>query len=186
MKLASILIRAAVPSAGRNDPYTVVVAGDPKIAEKVRNELDGNAISSYITRVPAEPGASYYELDMYTRRYWAEMAAETRGEVVPICMTGWDPRPRLERPMPWEIDKSGHSQRNGSCIAPPSGNELAQHFQAAFQFVRNNRSLCPERLVLAYAWDEYDEGGWLGPTQGDPNDNRLGRLRLGLVTRDCE
>ena len=66
--------------------------------------------------------------------------------------------------MPWEIDKSGHSQRNGSYIAPPSGNELAQHFQAAFQFVRNNRSLCPERLVLAYAWDEYDEGGWLGPT----------------------
>ena len=41
------------------------MAGDPKIAEKVRNELDGNAISSYITRVPAEPGASYYELDMY-------------------------------------------------------------------------------------------------------------------------
>ena len=39
--------------------------------------------------------------------------------------------------------------------------------KAAATFVSVNPSVVPARSVLIYAWNEYDEGGWIAPMLDD-------------------
>ena len=57
--------------------------------------------------------------------------------------------------------------------------EIARHLARAIEFVRANPKVCQARTVIAYAWNEHDEGGWLCPTwtaQG-PDTSRLDAIR---------
>jgi len=42
--------------------------------------------------------------------------------------------------------------------------------------VRKHADLCEAQAIIMYAWNEYDEGGWLAPTRssdGTPDTSRL-------------
>src|SRR5262245_55401845 len=94
-------------------------------------------------------------------------------------MTGWDRRPRIERPMPWE-----HAQKPGLGIdryydtATPAA--IARHAASALAWLGRHRAQAPAQTAVIYAWDEDDEGGWLIPTyNGTPtgDTSRLDALR---------
>ena len=92
-------------------------------------------------------------------------------------MAGWDRRPRVEHPVPWETwQKPG--QGLDRFYHAPTPAELATHVQDALDWLRDNPA-APARCALIYAWNENDEGGWLVPTlaaDGTPDTRRIEAL----------
>ena len=90
-----------------------------------------------------------------------ERSATAGYVVVPTVMTGWDRRPRHVNPVPWERRNSNkHPQVS---FDQPTLPELAKHIKNARRF--SLKKLSP--AILVYAWNEFDEGGWMMPTVGD-------------------
>jgi hypothetical protein len=65
---------------------------------------------------------------------------------------------------------------NYYAAATPS--QLAAHVQALINFVAANPASCPSGRATLYAWNEFDEGGWLCPTwtAGGADHSRLDAL----------
>ena len=165
-------LRALVRRKGAGDPYVVIQDWRPRRANELRMKLHGDAISSYSYQRDGK-NAPFSQLAEETERFWDECRAMDSA-VVPVVMTGWDRRPRVEQPVFWEswqkpdigIDKFYRA---------PSPAELSHHLADALAWIRAHPGAAPARVVLIYAWNENDEGGWLVPTFGE------GRRRLQAV-----
>ena len=73
--------------------------------------------------------------------------------------SGWDPRPRIETPVPW------HDYGSPDCYyETPTPQELARHLRAGCEWVERYPRTAEAKTLLIYAWNEFDEGGWLAPT----------------------
>lgn len=165
--------RVAVKARGLGDPYIVVMDFSPAHGRKVLDAVGADAISTYAVSGGGK-NASYDDLTGVARWFW-NACAETGAHVVPIAMSGWDRRPRIEHPVPWEKD-----QKPGEGIdkyyQTPTPKQLASHIGEAMQWVAGKRDICPAQAVIVYAWNEHDEGGWLCPTlnaDGSANTDRL-------------
>ena len=175
-KLRQVLdaFRTSVRRKGLNDPYIVLMDFNPAAGKRWMDDLGCQAISSYATSAGGE-AAPYRALAEHTERFWDACKA-TGAQVVPIIMSGWDRRPRVARPMPWET-----WQKPGVGIEkyykPPTPDELAQHVSRAMQWLSRNRESALAQLSILYAWNENDEGGWLVPTL------HQGTARLDAIAR---
>lgn len=172
-------VRAGVIAGGRGDPYVVSMDGTAT-ANAVAVGCD--AVSAYISPLPTGCPAPYSALHAAAQSYWTQLAtaAVAAGiKCVPIAMTGWNTAPRRQRPVSWKVNVGAGGYMpfigSGSMVTLPTNTELATHFQAAVNFASGNAA-CDSKLVLAYAWDECDEGGWLMPTLGDPSGSRLAAI----------
>jgi hypothetical protein len=89
-------------------------------------------------------------------------------------MAGWDRRPRVENPVPWE-NFGGTMDKYYETATPE---EVATHVHTAVKWTQRHAADCPAQAVIIYAWNEFDEGGWLCPTltEGDARVQALGRL----------
>jgi hypothetical protein len=160
LKAAIDEIRAGVVSAGLGTPYLVVFG-----SAATKTALGAQAISNYISNIPTTLGGSYASLRTSTTAYWTSLAATS--EMVPIVQTGWSRAPRIRKPQRWE--RTTQRPYFGLRKAFDGTNsEIAAHVAEAVAFVDAHPTECPERVILAYAWNEHDEGGWLCPTIGDP------------------
>jgi hypothetical protein len=123
--------------------------------------LGADAISSYATQANEE-AAPYSRLAAHAEGFW-ERCRQTGAEAVPIVMSGWDRRPRVLNPVPWE----GWQQRGAGIekyYEAPMPRELASHLRNALNWVSIYRAAAPAQSAIVYAWNEFDEGGWLAPT----------------------
>jgi sugar phosphate isomerase/epimerase len=175
-------LRQAARQAGLADPYVVVM--DDSAAAQVKRAADtvgSNAISDY-ARQANGAGAPYSELASTAREFWRACAA-TGAEVVPLAMAGWDRRPRVEHPVPWETWQKPNVGLDKYYVLP-TPEELAAHVGEAMAWAEQ----CPAKTVIIYAWNEHDEGGWLCPTlgaDGRPDASRL-RALAGMRRRRAE
>ena len=112
----------------------------------------------------------YTALAGLAERGWAQQAA-LGIPIIPTAMAGWDRRPRVQNPVPWE-----GWQRPGDGIEnfydAPTPAELTRHIGRAIEVAAAQ----PARAALVYAWNENDEGGWMEPTHPF-EDGRLRALR---------
>jgi len=146
-------LRALAPA----NPYIVIMDFNPVQGTKWRDQLGADAISAYAAS-GGGINAPYSALTDYVEKFWARGKA-TGSEVVPIVMTGWDRRPRIVNPVPWEkYQKPREGMEKHYETATPAA--IAQHVQHAVEWGRTNKS----PAILIYAWNENDEGGWLTPT----------------------
>jgi hypothetical protein len=164
--------RALAVGAGAGNPYIVLMARpDPGL--RLLEEIGADAIGAYAI-AGSDSAAPYAALAQLTERRWADYTA-AGVEVVPTVMTGWDRRPRIEAPMPWE-----HWQRPGVGMdrfyGAPTAEELAQHLSHALEWIEAHPHAARARAALIYAWNENDEGGWLVPTLPF-DDSRITTLR---------
>ena len=168
--------RALARQAGAADPYLVVMARPDPGAGFVR-AIGADALGAYTIADGRAADAPYSALAELAERRWEEMA-ETGVEVVPTAMAGWDRRPRVENPVPWEA-----WQRAGAGMDrfyhPGSAEEIAAHLRRCVDWVAARPSVAPAGAALVYAWNENDEGGWLVPTLPF-DDSRLKALRRAL------
>jgi hypothetical protein len=164
--------RARVRAAGARDPYIVIMTPVPDQARRWVPLLGADAVSAYALQ-PGARQAAYAALAVHAERAWAAHAALGL-DVLPTAMTGWDRRPRVHAPVPWEP-----GQRPGEGAdrfhAGPTQAELSRHLRNAVAFAARQR--VPS--VLVYAWNEHDEGGWLQPTHPF-DDSRLRAARAAL------
>ncbi len=150
-------LRAATEAAGLPTPYIVAQGWSPERLKEQAQTLGLDAIGAYASSSGAKQ-AAYAELAEHTERWWDSFKA-TGMPVVPLATAGWDMRPRVETPVPW-ID-GGHIDQY---YDQPTPKELAAHVQAALDWCKSHPETAKAQAVLIYAWNEFDEGGWLCPT----------------------
>jgi hypothetical protein len=160
--------RKAALQAGVGVPYFVLF--NPALDLNLFSNSGADANSNYISSFKAREHGSFADLDREVRHYWDRMAS-TGTEIIPIAQVGWDKRPRLDHPVPWDKTDNKASRDLYYAMATPS--EFTEHMRAALEFVRKSTNLCASRTILVYSWDECDEGGCIMPTVGDPGGSYL-------------
>jgi hypothetical protein len=166
-------LREAVRATGLGDPYVVVMQDSAAQAKGTADAIGGDALSDY-ARSGNAAGAPYSDLTATAQAFWTECAG-TGCAVVPLAMAGWDRRPRVEQPVPWEPWQKPGAGLDKFYLAPTPA-QLAGHLGDAMNWVRSQPARCPAQTVIVYAWNEHDEGGWLCPTRGAdgrPDGSRL-------------
>jgi hypothetical protein len=137
----------------------------PARGKQLADALGAQAVSAYV--VPGNGGnrSPYSDLTRAAREYW-EAAAGLGAKVVPTAVTGWDRRPRIERPHPWEPwQKPGEGMER--YFEAPTPAQLATHVRETVAWVRDHPAVCEADALIVYAWNEHDEGGWICPTLGE-------------------
>lgn len=161
LKEALDTLKAEARKSGAGNPYIVIMDFRPERGRQLADDLGCDAISAYATNGGGS-GAPYADLARYTELFW-KRCKETGVPVVPIVMSGWDRRPRVEHPVPWEkYQKPGAGIEQYYQAATPR--ELAAHLGNALNWVAQNPDAARAKAVIIYAWNENDEGGWLVPT----------------------
>jgi hypothetical protein len=171
-----IALRTAAASAGLGSPYIVIMNGNRVNAASYATQTGADAISNYRSGTPgvARPWPTY---EASIESYWAAMAA-TGTPIVPIAMTGWDPRPRAETPPTFARVQKPVNE--ASYVIAPTAEQLTAHLQAAVGYVESHPAQCPSKAILIYSWNECDEGGnaiiptWTG---GAPETSRITALQ---------
>lgn len=158
-------LRTACSNAGLGDPYVVIQYGYAPTAATIATATGSQAISHYSVGTVDAFGGSYAAFDTSVRADWAARAA-TGTAVVPVCMVGWDTRPRKEFTFAPNARLPKPYQTRAAFIVPPTGPELTTHLQAAAAYVAANPAVCPSGAALIYSWNECDEGGSLLPQYG--------------------
>lgn len=180
LRMATDRFRAAAVVAGTGDPFIVVMAR-PEDAARYVPALGADAASAYAI-AGSEVAAPYAALTRLVERRWDEYA-EAGLQVVPTVMSGWDRRPRIENPVPWE-----RWQRAGAGMDryydAPRPDELAAHLRRALEWIAARPAVASPRVALIYAWNENDEGGWLVPTLPF-DDSRIEAVRRVLCAERC-
>jgi hypothetical protein len=177
VRLAFGLLCDRLTEAGLGRPYVVVLGGTRGVP--VVGAGCGDAVSSYIAAMRREKVGAYRDLDRQARAFWQTLA-ESGVPIVPIAMVGWDVRPRMAHPLPWDSHKETPPQEMDDYYVLPEPGELTAHLRAAVDFIAANPRSCPSRLLLIYSWDECDEGGGLIPTRADPAGRYLAAARQAL------
>ena len=167
-------LRGLARAGGVGDPYIVAMDFDPARTAELRTQVGGDAIGAYATQ-NNETAAPYSALAAAAQRFWDRSKA-TGSNVVPIVMSGWDRRPRVERPVPWEKQAPGAGL--DKYYEAPTPMELAAHLERSLLWIQDNPDTCPAKVALIYAWNENDEGGWLAPTldEGTARLDAIGRV----------
>jgi hypothetical protein len=164
--------RARVQAWGGRNPYIVVMTPVPDQARRWVPALGADAVSAYAYQAGARE-APYSALAGHAERAWAAHAA-LGIPVIPTAMSGWDRRPRVQTPVPWEgWQRAGEGMDR--YYAAPTSAELTRHLGAAVGFAARQ----PHRTALVYAWNENDEGGAIIPTHPF-DDTRLRAVREAL------
>lgn len=158
-------IRSAASSDSLPDPYIVFTQSTPD--DTVITTYGFDATTSYAIGGGVAGAQPYTSLDTAARARWTAQAAETV-DVVPMCTMGWDRRPRVTNTVPWESPSGSVSDY----YYPTYMEHISNHIDACLAWVRDNPTEVPSNVVLCYAWNEHDEGGWICPTYSTIADNK--------------
>ena len=167
-------LRAACTTAGVSAPYVVIMDQSNYAADKTT--IGADAVSCYAYN-PGGLLQTYTTLDTATQAFWATQKTNA-STVLPIGMTGFDRRPRIEHPVPWEVPGQRAKQGMNAYFATATAAQIASHVTSMLTWVGANSSAVPSNHALLYAWNEFDEGGWVCPTwtASGPDHSRLDAL----------
>lgn len=171
-KVAKVRTKAA--ELGVPNPYIVVMAWTAESAATLKATVGADAVSRYATG--GGNGATYDSVAATETELWTDYASAA-GEVVPTVSTGWDNRPRYDYPVSWIGDYTS-LQNNWEQQATPG--EIATHLAGAIRWGNTHPTVTPANTVLIYAWNEFDEGGWICPTLHELRDSAR-PLRLDAI-----
>ena len=165
-------LKAAASAHGLPAPYLAVMTYDVNAARKLVEAAGLDALSAYAFQRGADH-APYSKLTGDLEAFW-EIQRATKTAVIPLAMAGWDRRPRVENPVPWEHVSSSIDKYYETATS----DQVAEHVHTAVQWTQSHAADCPAQAVIIYAWNEFDEGGWLCPTltEGDARVQALGRV----------
>lgn len=165
--------RNAVQSRGLADPYIVLLDANVERGSGLIRDLGLDGLSAYAVADNRVKAGTYAQLTSLVERFWRQ--ARTAGvRLLPLAMTGWDRRPRVLHPVPWEAGSASPGDPD-AYFEQPTKDQLTSHLADAMRAIDQNPPNAAS-AVLVYAWNEFDEGGWLAPTRGDQR-GRLDAVR---------
>ena len=187
------------------EPAYIIVMGANSYSESVRNAARGIDATSwyafnkavYTEREQSAAGigvdyASYYSLietSFNTMVNMADVAKDGYMGISPLITLGWDTLPRVDNPPTWT--------GGGTVIAArPTAGEITQNVLDILNWNRKNKDVFKCNTVLIYAWNEFNEGGWICPTaavdskgnliKNEDGTNRINRTHLDAVKAGIE
>jgi hypothetical protein len=153
-------LRNMSKAAGIPELYIAVMEFSAKTAVTMADSLKADALSSYISWT-GKNGEPYFPVIPKADSTGWESYKETGRKVIPWVTLGHNTKPRIDNPVSWTKVESDQWVSDGT------PQELAANLSNALQWVNKNRSVVEANAVLIYAWNEFDEGGWLCPTLGN-------------------
>ena len=161
-------VRAACRRVGTDDPYAVVL--DCRSYDTTGDE-GVQAISAYND---GAIGIDDFDAQNEKTVFANARRASTGMNVIPSFTVGWNPSPRIEHPVPWcEYPTTNY-------MGTASEEALLRGAHKMADWIRSNRAACPTGHILTFAWNEFEEGGWICPiwrADGDPDTSRLEAFR---------
>ncbi len=176
-------------------PYFVLLSAGRDVA--IAKELGMSAISVYSV-APEMVDLQTTDYRIFAARIqtvWnpamSTVASGTMG-IVPFSSVGWDPSPRIDCPQWLNCWQASYVRRdtNGNLMKDANGRyvyefvrrgtaaQIADHIAGVAQWTANNPGISPARTMLVYAWNEFDEGGFVCPTlQASGNGIDASRIR---------
>jgi hypothetical protein len=153
-------IENAAREAGVNEPvYFIGMASDCSpfiVNEYVLKGID--AIGAY----SCGPKTANEEYDVIAERAEAINAQKYSFhniiDIAPLVLCGRDTSPRIAHPVSWAGDYGGNYAKT------PTGEQLYKHVSRVLEGMRKEKEHNIPNTVIAYAWNEHDEGGWCCPT----------------------
>ena len=99
---------------------------------------------------------------------------------VPLFPTGWDPSPRVDQKSPW-VDYPNEPYAK---TATPE--ELIEGGKRFCDFIKESQNVSGTFFghILMFAWNEFEEGGWICPTYNE--DLTVNTERIGAVSEIIE
>lgn len=91
--------------------------------------------------------------------------------VLPHFSAGWNPTPRVDNPIPWT------TYAGGPYAEPAAEDELFEGAVRLADWIRENRDRIVPGHILAFAWNEFEEGGFICPTYGEDGKRDESHLR---------
>jgi hypothetical protein len=160
---ATSALKKGCTVAGVPAPYIVVMdmSHNMRQAAQTAANIGADAVTTYAAPLGMLNNTPYTTIDKITQKYWATMA-DAGAKMLPTAMSGWNRAPRIVHPVPWERRFGTQSITN--VATEPSPAELASHVQSCIDFVDAHRHQCEANVALLYAWNEFDEGGFICPT----------------------
>jgi len=164
----SLLTNASL-HAGRGRPYIVLQAFDASQGAAWATSINKqgtapmiHALSAYALPQYATPaGTPWPTFASQSVSFWNELAA-TGFNVVPPVTAGWDPRPRVQNPPPWDPNPGS------AYVQMPTPPQMGSMVEAAIQWTLNEHPTDnPAKVHLLSAWNEYDEGHFIGPVRAE-------------------
>ena len=155
------------------DPYLAFINTDA--AEEGKDYSLCDAVTAYTS---VHDAASFDELTQKTYADNIERLAYGR-KVIPMLSLGWNPMPRVDRPSPWvEYERTDYAGQ-------PDEKELYRGFEILYTFLNENPEQADTGVALTFAWNEFEEGGYLCPTLGADGklDDRLLRAFAAIKQR---
>jgi hypothetical protein len=154
-------LRTENAAAGNPPMYVVPLDQDAGAAVNLANTVGGSATSSYVTWAynnggPYAPLVPTSDVSNWNAHY------NTGIPTIPWVTSGRNTLPRILNPVSWTTVPSNQWTQD----ATPT--DLANHMRETIAWVKaypENTATC--NSVLIYAWNEFDEGGWICPTLGN-------------------
>lgn len=170
--------RRKAKERGHNPYFVGMTFARPAVRAKVAKECAGmDAVGAYNFVHHFEDYDKM--MDFLEENQW-NAAAKDGIVLVPSANAGFDASPRRDTEVSWQ---KGFFK--GKTFHPPLTREqLMEATRRVKKFVLTNPTTCEAKTCLWYAWNEFDEGGWLCPTRkadGTPDTMRLEALKDALA-----
>lgn len=150
-------LRSACSSAGLGNPYILLQCPVASLAASTMTAIGADAIGAYSATPSGNGPIPFTTMDTYVQNYNAALVA-TGNPVIPSIMSGWDRRPRIERPPVFDVEWKPYGALS-NYVAPGTPAQIASHFSSVIAAVTTSPSAYPANKALAYSWNEFDEGG---------------------------
>ncbi len=145
--------RSLTKALGIPEPYAVIMNVNPQQALSVY----GDAVSSYA--ISGRDNMPFKDLMQSAVDKW--LGYQSSGiQYVPTVSYGWNPEPRFHNPVSWT------NVSDGSWADYAKAEELTEHLTYAYSYMQHPfvKDFTKANTMIAYAWNEHDEGGWICPT----------------------
>ena len=151
-------LRAICRKLGVAEPFIAFMDNNPKTIARLGAE---KAVDAACTYANVCSGTFREMVDVMLARNATRASAGL--PVVPHLTTGWDGRPRIEHPTPWTKNGYNPTWTYASAQSEEDFTYAATRLKA---WMEANAASCPTGHVLVFAWNEFEEGGWICPNIG--------------------
>lgn len=164
------LLRSFPEKYGTGDPYIVFMNNGVKSADGDYSKAD--AVSDYACFIN---GTDKYSDLIDTLIQNNESRKRFGIDLVPTFTLGWDPSPRIETSVPWI------SYVKKLYAKTPTPVEIEQAATRLAGWMAANKEYIKSGHTLTFAWNEFEEGGFICPTYND--DGSINEERIGAFAK---
>lgn len=169
-----IRLNEACKKAGTPKPYCTIFTNNNPAEEGETYEV-ADAVSAYC--IPTEFG-DCPDTDAFCKETVRlnELMLGYNLDVIPMYAVGWNPSPRIDTPVPW------YGYANNLYSSPSEAEHIETVAQEFANWVKSS-SINPKH-ILSYAWNEFEEGGFICPTFN--KDKTIDKSRLNAFKKAVE